>query len=87
MMDNNHHIAGNQHNDCAPDFEWDETFDVSQEDAAESDFNYIDGVFNSPWVGFKNFMFLFQTSDAFVITRNTLLYNIVFIFLGMFLSI
>jgi len=54
---------------------------------AFQEFNYIDGVFKSPWVGFDNFTFLFQTSDAFVITRNTLLYNIVFIFLGMFLSI
>lgn len=30
-------------------------------------------------MGFKNFKFLFATNDAFIITRNTLLYNIVFI--------
>ena len=39
------------------------------------------GIFESPWIGFQNFQFLFQTKDAFVITRNTLLYNIAFIIL------
>ncbi len=34
------------------------------------------------WVGFKNFEYLFKTSDAWIITRNTLLYNIVFIILN-----
>jgi len=29
--------------------------------------------------GFKNFEYLFKTRDAFVMTRNTLLYNLVFI--------
>ena len=37
------------------------------------------GIFKSPWVGLENFKFLFSTSDAWVITRNTLLYNLVFI--------
>ena len=37
------------------------------------------GLFGSPWVGFKNFKYLFATQDAFLITRNTLLYNIAFI--------
>ncbi|MBQ4515825.1 MAG: sugar ABC transporter permease [Clostridia bacterium] len=54
---------------------------------AFKNFNYVDGFFKSPWVGLKNFEFLFQSADAFIITRNTLLYNLVFIFLGMFLSI
>ena len=40
------------------------------------------GIFGSDWVGFKNFTFLFRTSDALVITRNTILYNLVFIALG-----
>lgn len=43
--------------------------------------NYQVGLLRSPWVGLDNFKFLFMTSDAWVITRNTLLYNIVFIFL------
>jgi putative aldouronate transport system permease protein len=45
------------------------------------------GIFKSPWVGFKNFEFLFTTSDAWVITRNTIAYNVVFIVLGLFLAI
>lgn len=41
--------------------------------------NYSIGIFKSPWVGFENFKYLFSTRDAFIITRNTLLYNIEFI--------
>ncbi|MDR1029779.1 MAG: ABC transporter permease subunit [Treponema sp.] len=44
--------------------------------------DYAKGVFWSDWIGFKNFEYLFSTRDAFVITRNTLLYNAVFIVLG-----
>lgn len=44
-------------------------------------------LFNSNWIGWKNFEFLFSTNDAFTITRNTLLYNIAFIFLGLVLSV
>lgn len=45
-------------------------------------FNVSDGMFGSPFCGFKNFEFLFKTKDAWVITRNTLLYNVVFIIVG-----
>ena len=41
--------------------------------------NYQKGIFGSDWVGLKNFKFLFATNDAWVITRNTLLYNLAFI--------
>ncbi|MHA0856841.1 ABC transporter permease [Paenibacillus sp. CMAA1364] len=44
-------------------------------------------IINSKWVGLDNFKFLFSTEDAFIITRNTLLYNIVFIFVGLALSV
>ncbi|WP_438351970.1 ABC transporter permease [Paenibacillus sp. FA6] len=44
-------------------------------------------IVNSKWVGLDNFKFLFSTEDAFIITRNTLLYNIVFIFVGLALSV
>lgn len=37
------------------------------------------GIYGSDWVGLKNFKYLFATDDAFIITRNTLCYNIVFI--------
>lgn len=49
---------------------------------AFKDLDFSKGILKSDWVGFKNFEFLFKTSDAWVITRNTLLYNIVFIILG-----
>lgn len=45
-------------------------------------FNYGKGMWGSPFIGLKNFEFLFKTKDAWIITRNTLLYNIVFIILG-----
>jgi len=45
------------------------------------------GIFGSPFAGLKNFAFLFSTTDAFVITRNTVLYNLVFIVVNMTLSI
>ncbi len=44
--------------------------------------NYSLGVLRSPWVGFRNFTFLFASKDAWIITRNTVLYNLVFIILG-----
>ena len=37
------------------------------------------GVYKSPWVGLDNFEFLFKTKDAFVMVRNTLLYNLVLV--------
>lgn len=45
-------------------------------------YNVRDGIFGSPWVGLENFKFLFATKDAWVITRNTILYNLVFIVAG-----
>ena len=46
---------------------------------AFKNFNYGDGIFGSPWCGLDNFKYLFSTSTSFVITRNTILYNLVFI--------
>ena len=54
---------------------------------AFKDVDYAKGIFKSDWVGFDNFKFLFQTSDAWIMTRNTLLYNVAFIVLGTILSI
>lgn len=50
-------------------------------------FNYQQGIWNSKWVGFDNFEYLFTSVQALRITRNTLLYNIVFILLGTVLGI
>ena len=49
--------------------------------------NYTRGIFNSDWVGFDNFKFLFNSKDAFIITRNTVLYNLLFILLHAVLGI
>lgn len=40
------------------------------------------GIFESKWVGFSNFLYLFKTKEAWIITRNTLLYNMAFIAIG-----
>ncbi len=45
------------------------------------------GFFHSEWVGLKNFEFLFATTDAWRITRNTVLYNIAFIIINTTLSV
>ena len=44
--------------------------------------DYVKGIFKSDWIGLENFRFLFRTKDALVMTRNTLLYNLVFIIAG-----
>ncbi len=42
-------------------------------------YNVNDGMFGSAWCGLDNFQFLFSGNDAFVMIRNTLLYNVAFI--------
>lgn len=49
---------------------------------AFKDFNYFKGIFGSDWNGLDNFRFLFKTRDAWIMTRNTLLYNAAFIVIG-----
>ncbi len=49
---------------------------------AFKNYNYRDGIWGSAWCGFSNFGYLFTSDQAFRITRNTLLYNFVFIVLG-----
>ncbi|MBQ6551085.1 MAG: sugar ABC transporter permease [Lachnospiraceae bacterium] len=49
--------------------------------------NFSKGILGSDWAGFDNFKFLFKTKDAWIITRNTLLYNIVFIVLNLVLGV
>lgn len=49
--------------------------------------DYTLGIWNSPWVGLDNFKYLFSTQDAFIMTRNTILYNLAFIVLGTVLGI
>ncbi len=49
---------------------------------AFKDYSAKRGLWGSNWAGLKNFEFLFATPDAMVITRNTILYNLVFILLN-----
>ncbi|MFV0467137.1 MAG: ABC transporter permease [Lachnospiraceae bacterium] len=49
--------------------------------------NFSKGIIASEWNGLQNFQFLFQSSTAFTIIRNTVLYNLVFIILGNILAI
>lgn len=49
---------------------------------AFKNYNFVDGIWGSPWAGFENFKYLFQTEDAWNATRNTVLYNSVFIVLN-----
>lgn len=46
---------------------------------AFKNYNYIDGIYKSPWNGFKNFKFLFNGGKIFQVAINTFAYNIVFI--------
>ena len=54
---------------------------------AFKDLDYSKGIFGSDWCGLKNFEFLFRTSEAGRMIRNTILYNLVFIILGTVLAV
>lgn len=54
---------------------------------AFKDYNYVDGILGSPWVGFEHFKFFFESNEAAVLLRNTILYNVLFILLGTFLKV
>ena len=54
---------------------------------AFKNFSYSKGMWASPWCGLKNFKFLFRTADAWIMIRNTLLYNIFWIILGAVLGV
>lgn len=49
--------------------------------------NYIISLLKSEFVGIDNFKFLFATPDAWIMFRNTLLYNAVFIILGVLIPV
>jgi putative aldouronate transport system permease protein len=54
---------------------------------AFTDFKYNLGIFGSRFVGFENFRFLVISGKLWQLTRNTILYNMAFIFLGNALQI
>lgn len=49
---------------------------------AFKNYNFRGGIYGSPWVGLDNFNFLKIGGKLGMVTRNTLLYNLAFIFLG-----
>ncbi len=54
---------------------------------AFTNYNFRDGIFGSPFVGLKNFEFLAESGQLWMLTKNTILYNLVFIVLGNLLQI
>jgi putative aldouronate transport system permease protein len=49
--------------------------------------NFIDTYIKSPYAGLKNFEFFIKTSYAWIITRNTVLFNLAFIIIGLVLAV
>ena len=49
---------------------------------AFTNFQYNKGIWNSPFIGFQNFAFLFRSGQLWLLLRNTILYNLAFIILG-----
>ncbi|SFB56386.1 putative aldouronate transport system permease protein [Cohnella sp. OV330] len=50
-------------------------------------YSYANGIFGSPWVGFDNFQFFFQSGKAWLVTKNTVLYNLAFMIVNNLLEI
>lgn len=49
--------------------------------------NPVQNLIQSKWVGLDNFKFLFATTDSWIIIRNTVLYNLLWIVLGLVISV
>lgn len=54
---------------------------------AFKDFKAPLGVFGSPWCGLDNFKAFFSTPDMWLLTRNTVGYNLLFIFSGCIIAL
>lgn len=54
---------------------------------AFKDYNYVDGIWGSPWNGLQNFQYLFLSDKLWPLTRNTLLYNAAFIVTGVIFQV
>ena len=60
---------------------------IAFKDFKNSGDNFLSSFMLSKWVGLDNFKFLLSTPDTFIITRNTVLYNLTFIILGTVIAI
>ena len=49
---------------------------------AFKDYNFMQGIWNSPWAGLQNFEFMFRTNTIWTVIRNTLWLNVLFIVTG-----
>lgn len=55
---------------------------------AFKNYDFSKGIWGSPWCGFDNFKFLFASKDTFVtMTKNTIMYYLIFTVLGTFLNV
>lgn len=54
---------------------------------AFKNYNYVDGILRSPWVGFDNFRYFFISGKAFLVTWHTIFYNIMFFVAGNIVSL
>ena len=54
---------------------------------AFKDYRFDKGFLGSDWIGFKNFEFFFKSNDAWVVLRNTLGLNFLFIFCTLVISV
>lgn len=49
--------------------------------------SFLYNLLHSEWVGFDNFKYIIQSNSFFLLLRNTILYNIVFIILGILIPV
>lgn len=49
--------------------------------------SFINNILHSKWVGFRNFKFIFATTDSWKMIRNTIGYNSLWIALGLIISV
>lgn len=54
---------------------------------AFKDYSYAEGMLGSKWIGLKNFEFFFKSQDAWLLTRNTVGYALLFLVVGTFAAV
>ncbi|SFB56399.1 putative aldouronate transport system permease protein [Cohnella sp. OV330] len=54
---------------------------------AFKDYNYAGGIWGSAWSGWDNFAYFFKSGKAWLVTRNTIGYNVVFLACYTFFSV